>query len=153
MIVKKSPIHGYGVFAGKDFTQDEIIEECYTILSEGKDKTLFDYYFGANDKCATLTGFGFIYNHADLPNASYYYDELTQTVVFKARHDIKKEDEIFISYGKNWFAMRNMTVKKMPLWKKLLRFRSKPIFKASIVVGAYIILIHVLNALTAPNSI
>ena len=69
LIIKKSPVHGYGVFAGKCFAEKEVIEECYTILSEkeNKDRALYNYYFGVNDKTAILTGFGFVYNHARHP--------------------------------------------------------------------------------------
>lgn len=37
LIVKKSPVHGYGVFAGADFEKGDVIEECYAVLLEGDD--------------------------------------------------------------------------------------------------------------------
>lgn len=147
LIVQKSPIHGFGVFADKDFAKGEIIEECYAILSDGRDRVLFNYYFGANGKYATLTGFGFIYNHSEQPNASYYYDELSQMVIFTALQDIKKNEEIFISYGKSWFSMRKMPINKMSLWKKLFRITNTALLRAGITLGTLAVLMHLLSAL------
>ena len=150
LIVKKSSIHGYGVFAGKLFEKDETIEECYTILSEkiDKDRALYNYYFGVEGKTAILTGFGFIYNHADLPNATYYYDELKKVTVFKAREPIQKNEEIFITYGNDWFGLRNMPVKKITIWQRLIRFPLLPLFKASVVIGGLLLIICSISALT-----
>ncbi len=58
IVVKKSTVHGYGVFALKDFRKGEKIEECYFILSKGGDKVLEDFYFDAKGKYAIFTGFG-----------------------------------------------------------------------------------------------
>ena len=54
LLVKKSPMHGYGVFAAKAIKKARIIEECYILLTKGKDKALEDYYFDADGKDALL---------------------------------------------------------------------------------------------------
>ena len=92
LCVKKSPIHGYGVFAGQDFEKDDIIEECYTIFSKNPDICLKNYCFGfgKSDLSALPTGFGVIYNHSSKPNAGYTYDEQYDITIFKAYSPIKK---------------------------------------------------------------
>jgi SET domain-containing protein len=112
IIVKKSSTHGYGVFAAKAFKKGEIIEECYIIISRGGDRKLEDYYFDVNGKYGLFTGFGIIYNHSDNPNADYHINAKRKLTTFKANRAIKKGEEIFISYGEEWFSSRNMKEKK-----------------------------------------
>lgn len=106
--IKRSPTHGYGVFASKTIKKGEIIEKCYTIISKGGDKKLEDYYFDANGKYALLTGFGIIYNHADEPNADYKINLKTRITTITAARMIRKGEEIFVSYGDEWFESRNI---------------------------------------------
>lgn len=107
LIVKKSSLHGYGVFAGKNFKKGEIIEECYIISTRGGDKKLQDYYFKVNNNYGIFTGFGIIYNHSDDPNADYFINAKRKLVTFKADRAIRKGEEIHISYGEKWFSSRN----------------------------------------------
>lgn len=110
--VKKSSLHGYGVFAGKNFKKGEKIEECYAIISKGGDKTLEDYYFDADGKYALLTGFGSIYNHSDDPNSDHDINIKKRKATMVANQKIAKDEEIFISYGEEWFSTRNAKPKK-----------------------------------------
>jgi uncharacterized protein len=105
--VKKSSLHGYGVFAGKTFKKGDILEECYIIIGKGGDRKLEDFYFDVKGKYAIFTGFGIIYNHSDTPNADYYIYSKRRLAVFKANTTIRKGEEIFISYGDKWFTSRN----------------------------------------------
>jgi SET domain-containing protein len=107
LVVKKSTLHGYGVFAGKTFKKGEVIEECYIITSRGGDKTLEDYYFAVGRKYAIFTGFGIIYNHAKDPNADYFINAKRKLVTIKAARTIRKGEEIHISYGDQWFSSRD----------------------------------------------
>lgn len=113
LIVKKSPMHGYGVFAGKTIKKGEIIEECYIIITKGRDKALEDYYFDAKGKDALLTGYGIIYNHSDNDNADYKLNIKRRLATFTAIRTIKKGEEIFISYGDDWFSDRGMKDKSI----------------------------------------
>lgn len=107
IIVKKSRVHGYGVFAAKAIKKGEIIEECYVLITRGKDRALEDYYFDAKGKYALLTGFGIIYNHSEDENATYYIYPKRKLAVIKATRNIKKGEEITVSYGDDWFKDRN----------------------------------------------
>lgn len=111
LIVKKSPLHGFGVFAGKTIRKGEVIETCYIIISKGGDKKLEDYYFDVKGKYAIFTGFGIIYNHSEDPNADYFINSKKLIVTFKAARTIHKGEEIFVSYGDKWFSDRGLKVK------------------------------------------
>ena len=106
IVVKKSSTHGYGVFAKKTIKKGEKIEECYMIISRGGDKKLEDYYFDAKGKYALFTGFGIIYNHSEEPNATYTLNFKNRIATIKATKNIKKGQEIFITYGEDWFESR-----------------------------------------------
>ena len=118
LVVKKSSLHGYGVFAGKTIQKGELIEECYIIISRGGDRRLEDFYFDVDGKYALFTGFGIIYNHSNEPNADYFINAKRKLVVFKATRRIKKGEEIFISYGQAWFKSRNMEPKSIKVITK-----------------------------------
>ncbi len=112
LVVKKSPMHGFGVFAGKTIKKGEKIEECYIIISKrGGDKALEDYYFDAKGKNAVFLGFGSIYNHSDNPNADYTINQKKRIATIKASETIPKGKEIFVSYGEEWFSSRGLKAK------------------------------------------
>ena len=118
IIVKRSTMHGYGVFALKKLKKGALIEECYVIISKGGDKTLEDYYFDAKGKYALFTGFGSIYNHSVDPNADYTINIKNKVATIKAARTIRKGDEIFVSYGDEWFSSRGFESKEVKKKKK-----------------------------------
>ncbi len=110
--VKKSARHGFGVFAEKKIKKGEKIEECYFILSKGKDDSLEDYYFVVKKrKYAVFLGYGSICNHSDNPNATYSININKRIATIKACREIKKGEEILISYGQGWFKSRGLKSK------------------------------------------
>jgi SET domain-containing protein len=113
LIVKKSSTHGYGVFAQKTIKKGEKIEECYFLLSRRGDSAFEDYYFDAKGKYAIFLGFGSIYNHSDDPNADYTINIKNRVTTIKAARTIRKGEEIFVSYGEEWFKSRDMKPKQI----------------------------------------
>jgi SET domain-containing protein len=113
IVVKKSSMHGYGIFSVKNMKKGEKIEECYILLSKkGGDKGLEDFYFDAKGKYAIFTGFGSIYNHSDEPNADYTISIKNRIATVKATKAIRKGEEIFVSYGDEWFKSRGLKPKQ-----------------------------------------
>ncbi len=112
IVVKASPIHGYGVFAAQDFHTDDLIEECYSLLiNENKADAPVDldnFLFNADTFSSIPLGNGCIYNHMDKPNADYEFDTESALMTITANKYIREGEEIFISYGKNWFDLRKM---------------------------------------------
>lgn len=145
LIVKKSPIHGYGVFADQDIQAGDLIEECYALIRNDDDNLYGNYYFRTpeNNKHAIALGNGSLYNHSPIPNANYHFDMECSLIIFHANQAIKKGEEICISYGTDWFSSRNMKAKD-PSWRYKLR-KLKPLagmlLRFGIVVGGIFVMI------------
>jgi SET domain-containing protein len=109
--VNKSKIHGWGSFAKKDMRKGALIEQCPFIVSgpeEKNAKEIQSYLFtgDADDTTMIILGYGCIYNHSANHNADYYIDEERNVIEFVARRAIKKDEEIFIDYGKDYWKAR-----------------------------------------------
>ena len=109
---------GRGVFAGQDIKKDEIIETCPIIevpqhdVANIRESILVTYFFffGKNTNRPVIAlGFGSIYNHAYASNAKYKIKLTEKTLEFIALKDIKKDEEITVSYKPN-------LKDKNPLW-------------------------------------
>ena len=110
--VKKSAIHGYGVFAKQNIAKGEVIEECPFLKTHGDNSKnhkgitgyVFDFYGKAS---ALVLGYGSLYNHSYKPSAYYEYHQRRNIYVFVASKKIKANEEIFISYGKRYWNSDN----------------------------------------------
>jgi hypothetical protein len=120
--LRKSPIHGYGVFEKETIETGELIEECRLLklgyrANYNHDPILKDYVWAGKDdgeqtKLHGLTqymalGFGSLYNHADEPNTSQVLNFETDVMTIKAKQQIQKDEEVFVTYGKKYFMIRN----------------------------------------------
>ncbi len=153
IIAKPSGIHGYGVFATKDISKDTIIEACYCLIINQYSPDLNNFAFGHHAMRLLPMGFGSIYNHAAMPNATYYYDESKKLMIFKSTKFIYAHEEIFISYGEDWFAQRYMTVKKISLLRKFLNYLKGMPLRAAIAISGLLITMYLMNVLTATMQI
>ena len=105
--LRKSPIHGWGVFAKEDIQSNEILEEIpFLILpiQKGETSSLFidyRYNFPTGDwKYQVMPmGFAAYYNHSDDANAGWYTDEENDIFIFITNKFIQKDSEIFTYYG------------------------------------------------------
>lgn len=120
--VRKSDIHGWGVFAKEDINQGEILEEnCFLIipLHKNESSSLFiDYRYNfprINSEYQVIPfGFSCLYNHSNEPNAIWETDEYNNIFIFTSIKNIKKDEEIFVYYGGEnyWNDGRNQIKKK-----------------------------------------
>lgn len=104
---------GYGVFAGKNYKADEIIDICPFIEIHndhfkeinGKKNPLIDYIFSSHlneNHSIVVFGNGSMFNHSKYPNTYYYHDQSRNRLLYyKAMKHIKKGEELFISYGEH----------------------------------------------------
>tara|TARA_Y100000385_G_scaffold187496_1_gene193807 strand:- start:97 stop:864 length:768 start_codon:yes stop_codon:yes gene_type:complete len=119
-----SEISGRGVFAGKNFSKDEVIEIVYFLadkMVEGR-SAVADYIIGSNfeGNSNLMLGYASLYNHSDDPNSQYLIHQFgldkissqSQFIKIKAKKDIKKGEELTISYGENYWKSRKKKVKK-----------------------------------------
>ncbi len=127
--VRKSEIHGYGVFATKDIKANEILEECHFVKTYHRGcKFLNRYKFNwprlkgltGEEKLMNIEhgsivlGWGSIYNSAlteEKSNADWECDENRKLYLFKTIKDIKKESEILIFYGEDYIRSRGKDFK------------------------------------------
>lgn len=114
IIVKKSPLHGVGVFACNNFAPGDVIERCLYLVIDDDDlqeiNRLNDYLFTSpddkNDYLCVL-GCGMIYNHGAPPNAEWQIDDDdNRFICFTARSVIKKGEEILHDYGSEYWDSR-----------------------------------------------
>ena len=107
--VESSPIHGLGVFASEDISEEEILEVC-TVIDMGMrfgdtSHILIDYRFnwpqGGSpwDKQVVSTGFALLYNHSNTPNAAWRSNLENNTFEFYSIKNIKDGEEVFVWYG------------------------------------------------------
>ena len=109
-----SRIKGRGVFAGHSYNKGDIIEIAHYI----KDKTLTynynimkDYLFKYDEDYSLIClGNGSLYSHSDVPNCIYKI--LDNKMYFICIKSIKKDEEIFISYGDEWWENRKDRINK-----------------------------------------
>ena len=143
LLVKKSLIHGYGVFADQDIQPGEIIEECYTLYGKKKERLISGYIFESVQGYAFPLGYGVIYNHSDQPNAECLLDVGDALTVFRAIQRIKKGEEIFISYGDDWFSSRKLKHKEFSKKVKMRRLLSAVmiLLRGTLITGAIFALI------------
>ena len=104
---KKTKDKGRGVFALKNFSKGEVIEECPVIPLTTKEsliceETILEYYLypwrGKKDGAVVL-GYGLLYNHSFNPNARYYLKFPQKKIIYKAILPIKKGEEILVNYN------------------------------------------------------
>ena len=121
--VRRSPIHGYGVFAKEVIEEGEFIEECRLLKMNWRaayphDQTVKDYVWG-NRGCTCIEcrrhggfqyialGFGSLYNHSDTPNTKQKLDFSKELLGIKARRRIEKDEELLLTYGDKYFLVRD----------------------------------------------
>lgn len=106
--IQKSDIGGRGVFANQNYSVGDIIEICPTIKQKEKEVVghINDYVFSFDSEY-NLIGFGYcsMYNHKDNPNANWEVLNENQ-IQIKVAKPIHKGEEIFVSYGEEYFNQR-----------------------------------------------
>jgi SET domain-containing protein len=99
------PGAGLGVFASKNISKGETIEiaPCIEDKNYSKEYNIRKYAFTSKNSGKSLIAFGYasMYNHSDNYNAYFDYHG-DRSIIFKAYKNIKKGEEILVSYGKTW---------------------------------------------------
>lgn len=122
--VRESPRHGYGVYARKNISEGELLEECYYLpLStswDDLDEKLKDYVFINNvtavgvgssveiSSSAAVFGSAMIYNYSMNPNVEYKKYKSKKAFAFYALKDISEDEELCIDYGKDSYSAKRI---------------------------------------------
>jgi SET domain-containing protein len=115
--VRKSPVHGVGVFAKKAIKKYEVLEEDPFILLKGNFDNLHpqvqEYIFGwtkdledSKSKAAMVFGTGAIYNSSNIPNADWQTSKTKNRFIYYAIKNKKAGEEIMINYGPEYWESR-----------------------------------------------
>ncbi len=107
-----STVSGRGAFALKKINEGDIIERCPALEVTDQDigGELLNYVFYGSTESSRLVvmGNGMLFNHSSTPNVAYYREqgELGVELVLYALRNINKGEELFYTYGDDWWATR-----------------------------------------------
>jgi len=126
--VRKSSIHGLGVFAKENIPADTVIEISRLLrlgwrMAYQNDPVIRDYCWGnlgwECEQCKIhgphsylALGYGSLYNHMDSPNTNMSLDFNHNTMMVKTKRDINKDEELFVCYGENYWKHRSKSLTK-----------------------------------------
>ncbi|NTV98234.1 MAG: SET domain-containing protein [Chlorobiaceae bacterium] len=108
-----SKVSGRGAFALQSINRGTVIERCPALEVNDRDigGELLNYVFYGLEETTRLVvmGNGMLFNHSSDPNVAYYREEtgLGPELVLYALRDIEKGEELFYSYGDDWWKTRN----------------------------------------------
>ena len=110
--ISASTVSGRGAFANENIKDGAIIERCPALEVTDGDigGELLNYVFYGSTQSTRLLvmGNGMLFNHSSTPNVAYYREQTALGVerVLYALRNIKKGEELFYSYGEEWWSTR-----------------------------------------------
>lgn len=121
--IRRSPVHGYGIFAKKMIEEGEMIEQMKLLRLGWRSNYLHDPvlkdYVWANKHCTCddcqahgspqyiALGLGSLYNHSDQPNTEQTLDFNAEIMTIRAKQPIAEGQEIFVNYGQKYWLVRD----------------------------------------------
>lgn len=107
--VRKSNIHNKGVFANYDIKKGDLVEKApYIIITDKKGVNDYVYLYTKNNTICLVFGYGSIYNHSNNNNINFYVDPNNKNFEYYANKDIKKGEELLVTYGKDYWTSRKI---------------------------------------------
>lgn len=122
IIIGYSKIHFRGVLATEDIKEGEIVERCPMVplgfrSRYHQDPQIWNYLYSQPpcpcNECKNhgfvfhmVLGYGMLYNHQDDPNCKWNFDFQKLVADVIAQRKILAGEEIFVSYGSNYFKNR-----------------------------------------------
>lgn len=100
---------GRGMIATRDIEAGELVETCPLLVGEDFGARLDDFTFQVTDKKSALAlGHCSLYNHSDDPNVDYEVDVHSNLMFMRATKAVGKGEELFVSYGREWWDSRGV---------------------------------------------
>ena len=110
---------GHGIFTTRSIAADTTLEECpyLRINADECAGTLDDYVFnletaeenGESDVYSLVLGWGSLFNHSEEHNTEYWHDTDRDLIVFYTIKKVTAGKQLFVNYGKDWWASRELT--------------------------------------------
>lgn len=117
--VKVTKKMGRGLFATENISANTKVHEAYFIKAKDEDVNLCPefakYVFGYNKKYSVIClGLGSLFNHSDEPSVEAFFakNDNGEIMEFWSKRDIKKGEELFISYGGDNYAFAHLLKKE-----------------------------------------
>jgi SET domain-containing protein len=110
--VRKSDVHGWGVFSKEKINKGEIIEECHCLYMT-EDEASYTHHLKPIKRNTIRVddngdfpyvipfGYGALFNSDNDPNIVYLWDSENKILIFKAIRDIESDEELFLNYEYN----------------------------------------------------
>lgn len=103
--VRKSILHGWGVFAKRDIPKNTIIEDCHGLFLSKSEfletrhiPAIACNTFVVGDSIMIPYGYGAIYNSKRDNSVSFKFDKNKNIISFYTVIDIKENEELFLNY-------------------------------------------------------
>lgn len=113
--IRKSIIHGWGVFTKQDIKSGELLQECHGLFIgadrykeyQNNPEIACNAFRVANDLCMIPYGFGAIYNSNLNANIATIFDTKNMIMCFYAIKDIRSGSELFLNYEAERMALES----------------------------------------------
>ena len=117
--IRKSILHGWGVFATSDIPKDTLLEECHGLfLSKDEFKKIKNIPgIGCNsftiskDEVMIPYGYGAIYNSRKDNTVTIKFNKKKETLDFYTKQNIKTNEELFLNYEFARLMYNNKNIK------------------------------------------
>jgi SET domain-containing protein len=110
--VRKSDVHGWGVFSKEKINKGEIIEECHCLYMT-EDEASYTHHLKPIKRNTIRVddngdfpyvipfGYGALFNSDNDPNIVYLWDSENKILIFRTIRDIESDEELFLNYEYN----------------------------------------------------
>jgi len=110
--VRKSDVHGWGVFSKEKINRGEIIEECHCLYMT-EDEASYTHHLKPIKRNTIRVddngdfpyvipfGYGALFNSDNDPNIVYLWDSENKILIFRTIRDIESDEELFLNYEYN----------------------------------------------------
>ena len=110
--VRPSKIHNKGVFANYNIKKGDLIEIApYIVITDKNGVNEYVYLYTKTNTFCLVFGYGSVYNHSANNNVDFYVDNENNNFEYYANRDIKKGEELFVTYGEQYWTSRNIVPK------------------------------------------
>ena len=111
-VVKKSKLHNKGVFTNYNIKKGDLVEIApYIVITDKEGVNDYVYHYTQDNTICLVFGYGSIYNHSNNHNIDFYVDPNNHNFEYYANKDVKKGEELLVTYGNEYWSSRKIRPK------------------------------------------